>query len=568
MQSKKLTLLLSSPTLASRFSLAVTSALLMLFITATAAHAQTFARLFSFDGTDGRSPQSPMVQGVDGNLYGTTYTGGSSVCSYGCGIVFKITPGGKETSLYQFCKTKCTDGAHPTAGLVLATNGDFYGTTYYGGAHGAGTVFKITAAGVLTTLYSFCASKNCPDGTNPYGGLVQATDGNFYGTTQYGGLHSDGTVFRITPAGGFESLHSFHYPVDGEWPYGTLIQATDGYLYGTTYFGGELKPGVAASGTVFRISLGGTLATVHPFNFNKGEGGYIQSGVIQASDGNLYGTTGSGGGNCECGTVFRVTPAGKLTTLHDFSNSDGTHPYAALMQATDGNLYGTTYGGGASIFGTLFKITTAGTFTLLHSFDDKDGSDPYDAPIQSTNGSLYGTTSLGGADLTGTIFRYSLPVSPFVEALPTVGRVGATVSILGNNLLGTTEVAFNGTPAKFTVVSGTQILATIPADATTGAVEVTTPKTTLKSNLEFRVTPQITEFAPTSGPVGTIVTITGVSLTQATKVTFGGVKSADVSIDSDTQITATVPTGAVTGKIAVFTPGGAAVSATSFDVTP
>jgi uncharacterized repeat protein (TIGR03803 family) len=188
--------------------------------------------------------------------------------------------------------------------------------------------------------------------------------------------------------------------------------------------------------------------------------------------------------------------------------------------------------------------------------------------VQATNGNFYGTTSAGGANNDGTVFSLSVGLGPFVETLPTSGMVGTAVIILGNNLTGATSVTFNGTPAKFTVVSSsTEIKTTVPSGATTGKVKVTTASGTLTSNQTFRVTPQIKSFSPSSGPVTTPVVITGVSLTQTTKVTFGG-KAGAFTVNSDTQVTATVPAGAKTGRITITTPGGTATSATSFTVTP
>jgi uncharacterized repeat protein (TIGR03803 family) len=539
--------------------------------------AQTFKTLLSFNGTDGAGPATVLVQGTDGNFYGTTGGGGAN----SAGTVFKTTPGGTLTTLYNFCaQTNCTDGYAP-AGLVLAPNGNFYGTTEWGGTGdnanctgngqiGCGTVFEITAAGNFITLHSFAGS----EGSAP-NGLVRATSGNFYGTTSQGGAHSAGTVFKTTPGGTLTTLYNFcSQPncTDGGGPSGTqtlatLMQATDGNFYGTTWAGGA--NGV---GTVFKITTGGTLTTLHSFG-NGTDGAYPNSGVVQATDGNFYGTTSRGD------TIFKMTPGGVLTTL----TSDCCYLYAGLIQATDGNLYGTTYFGGAAPpncptfvgnlpCGSVFKITLKGALTTLYSFCPQtpctDGAAPLAGLVQATNGNFYGTTSAGGANNDGTVFSLSVGLGPFVETLPTSGMVGTAVIILGNNLTGATSVTFNGTPAKFTVVSSsTEIKTTVPSGATTGKVKVTTPSGTLTSNQTFRVTPQIKSFSPSSGPVTTPVVITGVSLTQTTKVTFGG-KAGAFTVNSDTQVTATVPAGAKTGRITITTPGGTATSATSFTVTP
>jgi uncharacterized repeat protein (TIGR03803 family) len=474
--------------------------------------AQTFTTLHSFDGTDGSSPNAGLVQATNGDLYGTTQAGGAN----GSGTVFKITPSGTLTTLYSFCsQSGCTDGDGPNP-LVQATNGNFYGTATQGGANGYGTVFKITPSGTLMTLLSF----NGTDGEYP-STLVQATDGSLYGTTSGGGAHGYyGTVFKITPSGTLMTLLSFN-GTDGEYP-SALIQATNGDLYGTTLEGGAndscfVDPIVVTCGTVFKITPSGTLTTLHSFDYTDGD--FPSAALVQATDGNLYGTTSGGGANsCSvfgkaygCGTVFKITPSGSLTTLHNFEagtaagqNTDGEFPGAALVQATDGNFYGTTSSGGANLCyvggvfrgcGTVFKITPRGSLTTLHSFDSADGASPLAAVVQDTNGKLYGTTQSGGNTVTcssggcGTVFSLSVGLGPFVETQTTSGKVGAAVKILGTNLTGATCVMFNGKPAIFKVVLSSLITTTVPEGATTGKVKVTTPHGPLSSNVAFRVLP-------------------------------------------------------------------------------
>ena len=308
----------------------------------------------------------------------------------------------------------------------------------------------------------------------------------------------------------------------------------NGIFYGTTFLN-----------WVFEITAVGKLTALA----NSTQGSGPTGALIQATNGKFYGTASSGGENGG-GTVFEMTPGGKATTLHSFCSqsncADGKTPWAGLIQATDGNLYGTTSAGGANLYGTIFKITTAGKLTTLYSFCSQsgctDGASPYEGLVQATNGTLYGTTHSGGTDNLGTIYSLSVGLGPFVQTVPSSAKVGAPVLILGNNLTGTTSVSFSSTAATFTVASGTEIKTTVPAGATTGTVEVTTPKGTLKSNVIFHVTPQITSFTPPSGKVGTPVTINGVSLTQTNKVTFGGVKATTFSVNTDMQITAKVPT--------------------------
>jgi uncharacterized repeat protein (TIGR03803 family) len=236
---------------------------------------QTFTTLHSFDSTDGATPFAGLILATDGNLYGTTGGQGTS----GGGTVFKITPSGTLTTLYNFCaRANCTDGNIPIAGLVQATNGNFYGTTLGGGVFLEGTVFEITPSGALTTLYTFCAQTNCTDGQAPGSALVQGTDGNFYGTTALGGSGTPpvGTVFKITPSGSLTTLHSFDR-TDGEQPYGTLIQATNGNFYGTASIGGA-----NGNGTVFKITSSGALTTLYNFcaQSNCADGGNPIAGLL------------------------------------------------------------------------------------------------------------------------------------------------------------------------------------------------------------------------------------------------------------------------------------------------
>jgi uncharacterized repeat protein (TIGR03803 family) len=364
---------------------------------ATASPAQTFSTLASFNNTDGANPfYISLVQGSNGDLYGTTELGGAN----GDGTVFKITTAGKLTTLHSF---DYSDGAGPYAGVVLASDGNLYGTTTFGGAYGDGTVFKITTGGTLTTLYSFCSQSGCTDGYMPYAGLVQGKDGDLYGTTFLGGSNAFGTIFKITTKGALTTLYSFCSQTlcaDGYLPFAGLIQANDSHLYGTTTLGGSY-----GEGTVFKITTAGKLTTLH--SFNTTDGAEPDAGLVQAGNGALYGTTPFGGAFVDYGTIFKITTSGTLTTLHSFDGLDGGSPYARLTQASDKNLYGTALFGKYGV-GTVFKITTAGTFSTEHSFDYTDGIWPYGGLFQGSNGDLYGTTSQGASGY-GTVFSLSLP---------------------------------------------------------------------------------------------------------------------------------------------------------------
>ena len=474
------------------FALAFASAFAIVAV--PSAEAQTFATVHEFDDSDGSNSYAGLVQGTDGNLYGTTSEGGAndnSSCTgdaAGCGTVFKITPSGTLTTLYSFCsQANCIDGAEPIAGLIQASNGNFYGTTFTGGANaclygGCGTVFEITPGGKFATLHSFCSLPACADGGIPEAGLIQGTDGNLYGTTS--GLQgTPGTIFKMSLSGKLTTIYTFD-GTNGIQPTGTLIQASNGNFYGTTYGGDPY-------GTIFKMTPAGVVSTLYSFSLTDGLSPY--AGLIQAANGLLYGTTVQGGAGTACsfgcGTVFAINATtGSLTTLHSFNSTDGYGPFGGLVQGTDGNFYGTTSGGGTADNGTVFKISAGGTFATLHSFEHSDGDEPYSSLLQSTNGSFYGTTEFGGAH-NGTIFSLGVGLGPFVTTQPASGKVGAAVKILGSNLTGATSVTFNGVAATFTLASKTEITTTVPAGAITGTVEVTIPKGTLKSNTKFRVAP-------------------------------------------------------------------------------
>lgn len=460
--------------------------------TATPADAQTLTA-FSFDGTDGTNSYAGVVQGDNGNLYGTTALGGAN----NLGVLFAITPGGTLKTVYNFCSqggVSCTDGAYPEANLVQATDRNVYGTAAGGGntecPSGCGTVFKVAPNGTLTTLYTFCSQggASCTDGAYP-NALIQGTNGNFYGTTNGGGANNLGTVFEITPRGALTTLSSFDN-TSGGGGYAQLIQATNGDFYGTTYL-----EGANGYGTVFKITPGGVLTTLHSFDNTDGSSALS---LVQATNGNLYGTTFEGGANGS-GTVYEITLSGKFKTLYSFTNGDDGSGPNPLVQGTDGNFYGAASGGGANGAGTVFEITPSGTLKTLYSFCSQgvtsctDGAVPNASLIQDTNGKFYGTTIFGGSGTCqygcGTVFSLSLGLGRFVETLLTSGKVGASVEILGTNLTGATAVTFNGAGAAFTVLSSSEITTTVPTGATTGTVEVTTPTGTLKSNVVFRVKP-------------------------------------------------------------------------------
>jgi uncharacterized repeat protein (TIGR03803 family) len=392
--------------------------------------------LYSFtDPLDGANPYAGLVEGSDGNFYGTTQAGGTSNAytnAYsGYGTVFRITTNGTLTRLYSF--SGANDGSRPSAPLVQGGDSNLYGTTSNNrnsnSSSAFGTVFRVTTNGALTTLYSFT---NFNNGDLPNGALEQGSDGNFYGTTQVGGTSSSssnatsgyGTVFRMNPNGALTSLYSFSDTNDGAYPQCGLVQGSDGSFYGTTQGGGT-----NSLGTVFKITPNGILTSLYSFTGGS-DGARPSAPLVQGGDGNFYGTTENGGTN-SFGTVFKITPSGTLTSLYSFSGgSDGAFPQTALVQGSNGSFYGTApLGGTTNSFGTVFKITPSGAVTILHEFTGgNDGANPYGALVQGSDGNFYGTTSQRGAGGNGTVFQ--LVITPSVPPLFTaVTRTGGTVSL-------------------------------------------------------------------------------------------------------------------------------------------
>jgi len=383
--------------IANTFS-AIAAILLSGLIVPHAHAAFIFTNVLSFEETNGASPEAALTRGSDGNLYGTTFSGGPGGTLTN-GTIFKITPSGTFTSLIPF---NGTNGAGPRAGMIQGADGNFYGTTYSGGTNNAGTVFQFTTNGTLTTLLTF--GFDVTVGAYPIAGLVQGRDGNFYGTTVIGGTNNYGTVFRLGTNGAFALLVSFDN-TNGASPYAGLVQANDGSLYGTTYQGGT-----NGQGTIYRLTTNGTFTSVYSFT-GTNDGGNPYAGLVQGGDGNFYGTTFYGGTNGN-GTVFKFSTNGTLTTLVSFDGTNGANPQGGVLQATDGNFYGTTFFGGTNGDGTIFKLTTNGVLTTLISFDGTNGAAPEAGLIQSTDGSFYGTTTHGGTNGYGNVFRLGIIVAP------------------------------------------------------------------------------------------------------------------------------------------------------------
>jgi uncharacterized repeat protein (TIGR03803 family) len=465
-----------------RLSLLVLASLAITLTLAVCAQAQTLSYLASFNGTNGYQPFGSLTQATDGNFYGTTTNGGG----HGYGNVYRITPSGEVTSIYDFCKRpNCADGATPESAPVLGSDGNLYGTTNGFASGGYGTVYKMTLSGELTTLYTFCSLAECADGSTP-NGLMQASDGNFYGTTFSGGNFNAGTIFKVTPAGQFTSLYSFcslANCADGNTPVSTLIEGSDGNLYGGAwqYSGG---------GVLYRFTLAGAYKVL--YSFCRGifcTGGSGPLAMVQDANGNFFGTTQYGGSSGSYGTVFELTSKQQFINLHNFNKTDGAYPDEGLTLANDGNFYGITAEGGPANAGTIFEITAAGGFRTLYTFAPPDGDEPAGALLQGTDGNFYGTTPGGpGNDPLGSVFKFSNGLGQSVQTAPKAGKVGNRVLILGNGLTGSSSVTFNGVEAAFTVESDTYIKATVPTGATTGVVSVVTPTGTLNSGSQFVVT--------------------------------------------------------------------------------
>ncbi|MEO0802914.1 MAG: choice-of-anchor tandem repeat GloVer-containing protein [Cyanobacteria bacterium J06642_2] len=362
---------------------------------------------------DGNAPIGGLIQASDGNFYGTARDGGAE----GNGTFFRLTPGGDYTVLYafqgsfpSFSNDNPLDAGNPEGELLEGADGNFYGTSFNGGEFeclraGCGTVYRVTPEGDIAIVHDF----NGLDGETPTAGLIIGNDGAFYGTTRDGGEFDNGTVFRVTPEGDFIRLHSFSIG-DGSSPSAKLVLGPDGNFYGTTQFGGIENSG----GTVFRITPSGLLITLYTFAFNDNrDGEEPQAGLVLAEDGNFYGTTREGGFS-NGGTVFRITPEGELTTLHSFRDiADGSSPIGGLIQASDSWLYGTVKFNGPRGSGVVYRIRVDGEFEIVHSFSGDDGGQPEGLLLQATDGSFYGTTENGGTANSfdgGTAYR--IPVTP------------------------------------------------------------------------------------------------------------------------------------------------------------
>ena len=389
----------------------------MMLAAAIAAPAQTYSVIYSFLGgkngaADGVNPDAGLIRDSGGNLYGTTFYGGSAhqcTSGPGCGTVFKVDKTGKETVLHRFLGSP--DGADPEARLVQDPSGDLYGTTLFGGTSGnLGTVFKVDPTGRETVMHSFGSGG---DGFGPLAGLVIDASGNLYGTTSAGGAFNFGTVFRVGPTGDETVLYSFAGGTDGAIPTAGLVIDSVGNLYGTAFYGGsdaKCSNTGAGCGTVFRVDRNGIETVLYRFTGGD-DGGNPSGGLVRDAEGNLYGTTEYANTLCQCGTVFKLDTSGVETVLYSFKGgTDGASPRGTLVMDPAGNLYGTTPSGGDISCapygcGTVFMVKPTGSETVLHSFrGGKDGTSSYSGLVRDKTGTLFGTTQGGGAEARGIVF--------------------------------------------------------------------------------------------------------------------------------------------------------------------
>ena len=533
---------------------------------AVPAQAQTPTVLHTFPLalTDACKPEGNIVQGRDGNMYGD-----GAVCgANGGGAVYKISPAGAESVFYSFPQQWTNCGG---AGLTLGSDGNFYGTCIAGNpATGLGSIFRLTPAGVFTDLHDFTGVNG---DSLPVYPPIQASDGNFYGVSG-NEVQICGNVYRMTPAGVYTNLHTFS---GSDCHPSNLVQASDGNLYGTLADCAV----VSTDGCVYRISTAGVFKEIHDFALTTGE--VPCTGLIQGKDGKLYGATNSGAAN-GWGNIYKMTTAGVATDLHDFNNAtdaacvNNAGPPVNMLQVADGTFYGVNPAYGL-YGGSIYKLTSANVFSAwMFPSTDVDGNSPSSTLIQNTNGLVYGTTPAGGfippncpQGCQGTFFSVATGDKPFVSLEPTekTGNVGASVGMFGQGFTSASVVKFGGVAATSVTRSGTTYLtAVVPAGAHTGAVTVTTGTTTLTSPQTYNVKPKITSFTPPSGPPATLVTINGTGLIQASAVKFGTVKATTFTVESDSRVTAVVPSGLAAGAvtISITTPGGTANSPTKFTV--
>ena len=534
--------------------MALTLVCILFTLATSSVHAQIPAPaiLYSFQGVpnDIYNPTGILAQGRDGNIYGT----GNLEAADHQGGIYKITPEGVETLIVSF-----PANWQGCQGLSLGFDGNFYGTCGFDGAHGDGFVFQATPAGVLTDIYDFTDDNN---DANPVTVPVLGANGDFYGTSGRGN-YACGNIYRVTTAGVYKNIKS-----GNAYCSPTQISAgSNGDFYGAW---GNVPSG--NTGAVFQVTASGSYKEIHDFNSTTDPSWYPVTGPILATDGKLYGTD-IGGGTNSNGAIYSMKTNGmELTDLFNINSSaDGALEGNNLIQASDGNFYGASYNGGSGNQGSFYELTSDNVFSVdLLVSNTTNGDSPATALMQHTNGTIYGTTSTNGPSPgLGQFESFDIGAAPFIALVGPVPAAteGTQVQILGQNFTSSSEVKFGGTAATTVTVTGsTFIEATVPTGALTGPITVTTSSGTLSTLVTFDVTPTAASFTPPSGDVGTVVSISGTGLTQTTEVKFHGTKATSFSVVSDSEVTATVPSDATTGTISVTTKGGTATTTSKFTV--
>jgi uncharacterized repeat protein (TIGR03803 family) len=348
-----------------------------------------YKSVYTFDYAHGSCPRGVLAQLPDGFFYGTTLNGGSGEVPNG--LIFKLNAHGEFTVLRELTDP---DGVSPTSGVTVGSDGYLYGAAQSGGTSGAGTIFRVKPTGEFTVLHAFNFSGGA--GYSPMAAPVQASDGNFYGATAFGGSGGGG-IYRMTPTGQFTVLHTFQgAPKDGFSAYEVrLMQASDGKLYGTTIYGGKNN-----SGVIYRLSLDGTFELIH--SFTETEGFPVEGALVEA-DGYLYGA--NFGGAFGRGTAYRISLDGKFKLLHTFDSSEGASPNSGLVRGADGNFYGTTWDGGTDGKGTVFRMTPKGAVTVLRNAGDFGAYRPSAGLALTPDGDFFGISCGDGSFSYGNVFR-------------------------------------------------------------------------------------------------------------------------------------------------------------------
>jgi uncharacterized repeat protein (TIGR03803 family) len=515
--------------------------------------------------TDGYNAMSSLIRNSDGSFYGMTVNGGSG----NQGTIFKISPTGAYSVLVHF--PEASKGYNPNGSLVQGKDGNYYGLTHDGGQYGYGTIFKM-CNGTFSVIKSLDHYKS---GSYPYGSLVQSTDGNFYGMTNSGGTNGGGTIFKITSTGRLTVLLNFDPATTGGYPQGNLVQGSDGNFYGITTSGGSNN-----YGTIFKMTPTGTLTVLRNFDSTTG---ISYGSLVQGSDGSFFGMT-YDGGTSSMGIIFKITSIGTFTVLNNFNSSNGSYPYSNnLIQGSDGNFYATTFSGGSNSQGSIFKMTPTGKITTLRSLDNSnDGRSPRGSLVQGSDGSFYGMTSAGGTNGAGTIFKVTSTGTFTVlrHLNPTsdgANPMGSLVVQKANPVANAQSVATNEDTPKAITLTGsapgsplTYTVVTKPINGTlsgSGANRTYTPKANYTGSDSFTFT--VTWGCQTSAPVTVSIQVSAVN--DAPVLATIGNKTVAKGATLSFTATATDPDAGQTKTFSfVSAPVGASINATSgaFNWTP